>query len=1026
MATNQRDVSLNVAVKTSGSEDLQGLAGDVRAVGGAAAGSTEGVDRLAQELGLLTAATAAARAAQQAARADLNTHAAAYSRLRAGTDAAGKATSEYRAAEIAARVAVNEARIALRDKTAAAAAAVAAQTSLRESISATTAATVVGNSAVSKSIGDIKGQLSALQSVAIAATGGTLVGSLAKDITNTAEAYQSLSARLKIATGDSGDFAGTLQGVFEVANRTGVAVAEVGALVTKLIASGKELGLTNQQALGLAETLTQSLRIGGASAQEAASSVTQFAQAMASGKLAGDELKSILETSPRLSKALADGLGVSIGKLKELGAAGALTSAQVVAALQGQSAALQAEFDRMPITVSRAMANLSNAWTQYIGKANEGSGAASIAAAAIETLARNLDTVAALLYSAGKAAAAFYAVRLGQAFLETATAATTAAAATATATAATATHTAATRANAVAQGEAAAAAGRFASILASVKVFALIAVISNLKEIGTWLGEGIAKWQGYGKVLDAAERSAQANAEATRRLTLEKTALAQATQQAADRALGLNDAARKLVAEFDGVILKGESSADALDKLAKALRLDDLTGIQAAGAALDALAQRGKISAYQITRALGEALKGADLLVFETTARAAFDSSEQGARRLKAALDAIADESLKRAGTSADELRSGFSHASTSAINDVDALSKTLRDLRVTGDDAGRVLGVSLDKALTAATTERAVRAVIDRMHELAAAGLLTGDRLADGLDKAGKKLDELVPGVNSLAEAFRVLGLTTRDDAQRTADRLGEAYRTIANSGAASVAQQIDAYARWRSAALEATGGVESGHLAEQRVILQTRAAVAGLGDEYERAMGRAERSVRRVGASVHDETSRMVAGFGAVTAAAQVAENAALRFGSALQSTQYDKDKFALNGDGSRFTASGQLKPPDDSGDWTFVGDVRTNNLSAPSGAVAVPGQGYWKKKPSAKSDLPSTPTPTSNNGPNGRSLFASQAARQDAINTSHTVTINLAGKSTTVATSTAGDASALAQMLRELENSMRAMGA
>lgn len=126
-----------------------------------------------------------------------------------------------------------------------------------------------------------------------------------------------------------------------------------------------------------------------------------------------------------------------------------------------------------------------------------------------------------------------------------------------------------------------------------------------------------------------------------------------------------------------------------------------------------------------------------------------------------------------------------------------------------------------------------------------------------------------------------------------------------------------------------------------------------------------------------------RTVFGIGEVTAAMLAAENAALRYGSALKSTQYDKDKFALNSDGSRITAGGQLKPPDSSGDWEFVGDVRTNNVNAPNGTVPVTGQGYWKKKADAKSNVPSTPTPTSNNGASGRSLFESQAKRQDAAN-------------------------------------------
>jgi hypothetical protein len=132
---------------------------------------------------------------------------------------------------------------------------------------------------------------------------------------------------------------------------------------------------------------------------------------------------------------------------------------------------------------------------------------------------------------------------------------------------------------------------------------------------------------------------------------------------------------------------------------------------------------------------------------------------------------------------------------------------------------------------------------VIDRMGDLSKAGLLTGDRLADGLDKAGKKLDDLKAGVNSLSEAMRAFALQTQDKLKQTADRLDQAYATIATSAGVSLRDQIAAYGKWRAAALAASGDVESGHLAEQRINLENRATVAGLGDEYVKAMGKSRR---------------------------------------------------------------------------------------------------------------------------------------------------------------------------------------
>lgn len=163
----------------------------------------------------------------------------------------------------------------------------------------------------------------------------------------------------------------------------------------------------------------------------------------------------------------------------------------------------------------------------------------------------------------------------------------------------------------------------------------------------------------------------------------------------------------------------------------------------------------------------------------------------------------------------------------------------------------------------------------------------------------------------------MRAFGLQTRDELQQTADRLGDAYWVISTAAGVSLRDQMEADGKWRAAALKASGDVESQHLAEQRMILETRTTVVSLGDECMLALGKAE-------------TASMAAGLRDVAAAAAQASR------SMLQSTQYDKDKCGLASDGQRFTAGGQLKPPDGSGGWEFVGDVRANNLNGPAGSV------------------------------------------------------------------------------------------
>lgn len=477
---------------------------------------------------------------------------------------------------------------------------------------------------------------------------------------------------------------------------------------------------------------------------------------------------------------------------------------------------------------------------------------------------------------------AYQALKVATGFLEAASATAAATAATTANTAATVANTAATAANVAArQGSAAAiaaegaaataSAGRLAAMLGTLKTFTLVGVVTNLREIGTAIGEGAARLLGYGKALEEAERAARADEQAARANAAAKAELAQRTRQATDAALGLNDEARKLVGQFDGLRQKGDSVAEALGKVSKELRLSDLDGIRSASAALDALAERGQITAVQVRDALRAGLSTADLGVFEAQARAVFDNSAQGARRLAAAIDAIGDEALRRAGTSARELETGFSAATTSAINDVDALGATLDRLGVKGADASRALVEALTRATQTAGTERAVQAVIDRWEALGRAGKITGDALVAGLDRARRKLDELAPGVSSLDEALRAFGLRSRTELTATADQLGRAWERIANDTRVSLAERIEAFGRFRDAAIAANNGVEPSQVQLQRRILETQAAAAGLGDTFARSMRSAADATNaaadaqeRYNRLLRDDPSRLVGGSG------------------------------------------------------------------------------------------------------------------------------------------------------------------
>lgn len=966
MATsNRRDVRLGVGIEIDGEEQIADLGAQLRKAAAAGGEMGEAAAKWAARLDEATAATRAARDAERerrtessATRKALDDARDALARHRAESTAATRTTNEYQQAETRLKLAVidtnkahRDARASLTASTAEARNAAAAQSALADQIRRSSVAQVAAVREQSGALEGLKSQLTTLRNIAGVALGGSLLGSLARDVGETADAVANLRARLQLVVGEGPALEAAYEGVLAVAQRTGSALESTATLFTRIMQAGK---VSQRDALALTESIGQAIAVSGTAAASSEAAITQLIQGLQSGVLRGEEFNSMMEQAPRLARALADGLGLPTGALREMAQQGALTTEVVLTALRGQSATLQAEFDKLPATIGRAITNLGTAWSVYVGEADRATGASKIAAGAIDALAKNLDSVIGLLYAAGKAAAAYTALRLAESFIASATAARTAAVATAAATAATTAHTAATTANTTAQAANAAAsagsvaaAGRLAGVLSTLKTFSFLAVVTNLQSIGEWLGETAAKWMGYGKAIDDAERSQRANEAAARANAAALEAAAQATERATDKSLGLEKQSKALVSQFDGLVTKGETVADALGKIGKELDLSDVRGITTAGAALDALAVRGKVTADQLQETLGAALKGLDLGVFETQARAAFTGSEQGARRLAAALDALADESLRRAGSSARELGTGFSEAAASAINDLDSLGATLDRLGVKGDAAGRLLAKSVDQALAAANTERAVQALLTRVEALGAAGTLTGDRLADALGKARAKLDDLRGGVNSLDEALRVLGLKTRAELQATADKLGEAYTRVAGNAQVSLQDQAKAYGTWRDAALAATGGVESGQLKLQGTILANRIAALGLGDGIEQAMRKGARatdtatsSQERYNAALRADPSRMVGGNGLGGIKSGGGDQFKGFKGSSADT--FNSLYNATPDGGITREGGGMLQPPDNSGDYYF------NTSRRGEGPF---GLGVWELTPEGK---------------------------------------------------------------------------
>jgi tape measure domain-containing protein len=214
------------------------------------------------------------------------------------------------------------------------------------------------------------------------------------------EGPQNLQASFKALLGDGDRAVNMLQRVYKTAKETGVAFDQTAEITQKMTVGLKDMGASNAQIQTMTETLLKLGTIGGSSIADTAGAALQLAQALGSGKLQGDELRSIMERMPLLGQAIAKEMGVSVGQLKSLGAEGKITSDIIANSLLKSATNVNELFKAMPLTVGRALNNIKTAFTEGFDTSAARSAVSSLASAINElqgfagNLSRGLVTLA--------------------------------------------------------------------------------------------------------------------------------------------------------------------------------------------------------------------------------------------------------------------------------------------------------------------------------------------------------------------------------------------------------------------------------------------------------------------------------------------------------------------------------------------------------------------------------------------------------------------------------------------------------
>ncbi len=219
---------------------------------------------------------------------------------------------------------------------------------------------------------------------ALAGTAG--IGLMVKRFAEAADVMTLAQSRLKLVTKGTNELRQAQANLFAISQQTGSAYENTVTLYSRLARATEDLGVSQRKMLIFTRAVNQSLIISGTTAQEASAGMIQLSQGLASNRLGGDEFRSVSEQLTRFTRALADGLGVSIGKLRELSHAGKLTAETVLNATIGQAPKIAQEFAQVERTVQRAFTELRNQYLQFVEAVNRGSGATKELIAAIDQL----------------------------------------------------------------------------------------------------------------------------------------------------------------------------------------------------------------------------------------------------------------------------------------------------------------------------------------------------------------------------------------------------------------------------------------------------------------------------------------------------------------------------------------------------------------------------------------------------------------------------------------------------------------
>ncbi|EBD4088492.1 tape measure protein [Salmonella enterica] len=218
-----------------------------------------------------------------------------------------------------------------------------------------------------------------------------------QQVSQYADAWTTLNNKLANALRPSEQLVDVTERVFNITQQTRGSLDATASLYARLERATREYGTSADDLAKLTTIINQGFVVSGATAQEAENAIIQLSQGLASGALRGEEFNSVNEQGNRIIVALADSMGVSIGQMRQMAAAGKLTTDVVVNGLLSQGVTIGNEFANTTTTISQALQVAGNNITKFFGENSTVKTGTAIFNDAVISVSENIGALGAIL-----------------------------------------------------------------------------------------------------------------------------------------------------------------------------------------------------------------------------------------------------------------------------------------------------------------------------------------------------------------------------------------------------------------------------------------------------------------------------------------------------------------------------------------------------------------------------------------------------------------------------------------------------